>query len=126
MKLSDAIDIVDRLKRNQFSLEDKIRWIADLDEQILEEVIKPREGAEEYASWERYGTTAEELNRELIVPNVYAEIYTYKLAMEIDYANGELNKYANDQILYNKLMSAYQNWYNHYHMVKPKRITGYW
>ncbi len=126
MKVKEAIEILDRLKRNQHTLEDKVRWLSDLDEQILEEIIKDREGAEDYETWTRYGTDNESLERDLIVPDVFAEIYEYKLEMEIDRLNGELNKYNNDMILYNTMLSDYRNWYNKNHMHKQTKIKGMW
>lgn len=126
MKVSEAIDICNRLKRNQHTTEDKVRWLADLDEQIIEEIIKGHEGEEAYLEWTRYTTSQEDMNRELIVPDVYAEIYEYKLEMEIDRANGELNKYANDQIMYNSYLSEYRNWYNRNHIHHTTKIKGAW
>ena len=126
MILSKALEIVDRLKRNQYTTEDKVRWIADLDEQIINEIIANYTDAEDYSTWTRYGTDNTSLARDLVVPDMFAEIYEYKLEMEIDRANGELNKYNNAMILYNNMLADYRNWYNKNHTHKQSKIKGKW
>ena len=43
MKAMDIIDRLDGLEPNQYSPEQKLRWLSILDGKIYEEVLRPRE-----------------------------------------------------------------------------------
>lgn len=114
MKIAEAIDLIDALRPNQYSDEDKVRWLSVLDGKAYIEVILTHEGADE-VSYEAY--TTEDMDRELLIPAPYAhEVYINWLMAQIDQANAEIGKYNQSITLYNAAFLQWQQYYNRRHM----------
>lgn len=64
------------------------------------------------------GYTDRSLMEELLVPAPYDDIYIKWLEAQIDYANGEYNKYNNTSAAYNNAYVAYARAYHRDHMPK--------
>lgn len=109
MKISEAIQKVDALKPNNYSQEDKIKWLSTLDGIIKKEIIDTHEGASEVV-FNGYDTSS--LETELLVAAPYDDIYIKWLEAQIDYNNGEIGKYSNSMIMYNSAYSAFERHYN--------------
>ena len=117
MKIIEAIQKVDALKPNNYSQEDKIKWLSTLDGIIKNEIIDTHEGADKV---EFNGYDISSLETELLVPAPYDDIYIKWLEAQIDYHNGEIGKYSNSMIMYNSAYSAFERHYNRQHMPKGK------
>lgn len=52
----------------------------------------------------------------LTVPFPYSKLYDHYLAMQIDWANAEVDKYNNDAALFASAYQEYANWYNVHNM----------
>ena len=117
MKIIEAIQKVDALKPNNYSQEDKIKWLSTLDGIIKNEIIDTHEGADK-VEFNDYDTSS--LETELIVPAPYDDIYIKWLEAQIDYHNGEIGKYSNSMTMYNTAYSAFERHYNRNNMPKGK------
>ena len=87
MKAMDIIDRLDGLEPNQYSPEQKLRWLSILDGKIYEEVLSPREtepkGFTEYVNG----------NEELLVPFPYGDdVYLNYLQAMVALENAETQR----------------------------------
>lgn len=119
MKVIEAIQMVDALKPNSYSQEDKIKWLSTLDGIIKIEIIDTHEGADKVAF---NGYDMSSLETELLVPSPYDDIYIKWLEAQIDYNNSEIGKYNNSMAMYNSTYSTYERYYNRTHMPKGHKF----
>lgn len=120
MTIREAIYRIDILKPSGYSQGEKIRWLSELDGTIKKEIIDTHEGSEAY-SFNEYDE-ARDLEKTLLVPAPYDQIYIHYLEMKIDYANGEYNKYNNSRALYTEAYSAFERYYNRTNMPIGRKI----
>lgn len=113
MTLMGAINHLDAIKPNGYRQTEKIKWLYTLDGIIKREIIDTHEGGEDI-TLEEYSENT--LLQELLVPAPYDDIYIKWLEAQIDYANGEYNKYNNTITVYNKALAEYERYYNRTHM----------
>ena len=115
MTIKECIDMVDNVKPNQYSIEDKVIWLSFLDSVIINDVLKTHEGYDgRYDTF--VGYSPDRLSDHLIVPSPYDRLYTAYLKMKIDEENGETARYNNSAITYNSYLTEYKRWYNKTHM----------
>ena len=114
MTIIEAITQVDALKPNNYSPEDKVRWLSNLDGVIKKEIIDTHEGAEDVEFNGYDGETSQETV--LLVPAPYDDIYIKWLEAQVDYHNGEYGKYANSMTMYNAAYTAFERYYNRNYM----------
>ena len=101
MKAIEAIGQVDVLEPNQYSVEQKLKWLAVLDGQVFEELI--RDYYEQAVKPGEYRTGEEEL----LIPMPYAQsIYCRYLQAMIAAENFESAKYNQQIVLYNAACSG--------------------
>jgi hypothetical protein len=115
MTIKECIDRVDNVKPNQYSDEDKVRWLSFLDGIIINDVIKTHEGYEGQYD-EFVGYTADKMTVPLIAEPPYDAMYEAYLKMKIDEENGETARYNNSATMFNSYMEAYKKHYNKTHM----------
>lgn len=124
MNIREIISVVDRLKPNNYTDEDKKLWLSILDSRVFSEILGTHQGAE-IDSFEGYNADTEDTT-ELLIPFPYAEeIYRYWLESQIDYANQEINKFNNDTALFNLKWSDYANFYNRTHLPLTTKAKHY-
>lgn len=114
MTIIETINRVDAVKPNGYSQTEKIYWLSVLDGTVKREIIDTHEGGEA-VTFTGYDAKTP-LSTTLLIPAPYDEVYIRYLEMQIDYANGEYNKYNNSMILYNTAYAAYERFYNREHM----------
>ena len=120
MTIIEVINKTDSLKPNNYSQEDKIAWLSNLDGIIKTEIIDTHEGSDKVTF---NGYTAETaLDTVLLVDAPYDAIYIKWLEAQIDYANGDTKRYENSMIMYNTNYSAFERYYNRKHMPIGKSI----
>ena len=113
MKINEAIQRLDSLKFNTYKQEDKVDWLSRLDNIVKQQIIDTHEGA---GSVSFNGYTADTpLDTVLLVPAPYDEVYLRWMEAQIDYHNGEYDKYNNAIIMFNTAFEAYQMHYNSTH-----------
>lgn len=120
MTIIEAIQSIDLLKPNNYTQEDKVAWLSTLDGVIKNEIIDTHEGSEKI-TFNGYDENTP-LDTILLVPAPYTDIYARWLEAQIDYTNGETEKYTNSMIMYNTAYSAFERYYNRTHMPKSKSI----
>ena len=114
MTIIEAITRVDTVKPNTYTLNEKIKWLSELDGMIKTEIIDTHEGGEDI-TFSGY-TDATDTDTKLLVPAPYDEVYIRYLEMHIDYANNEYGKYNNSMVMYSSAYSAFEKYYNREHM----------
>ena len=113
MLISEAIDTLDRIKPNQFSKEEKVKWLSDIDMQIYEEIILTHEGGE--IEFNGYDESTDTESTSLLAPSPYDELYIHALKRQVDLYNEEYAKYNNDSILFNSAYTNFYDWYNRHY-----------
>lgn len=120
MTVIEAINLINNLKPNTYSHTDKVKWLSTLDGIIKTEIMDTHEGAEQ-VTFNGYDEDTD-LATELLVPAPYDSIYIRWLDAQIDYANGEYDRYNNGVQVYNDAYSAFERYYNRTHMPKGKKF----
>ena len=120
MTIIEAINQIDVLKPNNYSQEDKIRWLSTLDGVIKKNIIDTHEGAEA-VTFEGYNEETP-LDTVLLIPAPYDDIYIRWLETQIDYANADYGKYSNSMTMYNAAYEEFVRYYNRNHMPLGKSI----
>ena len=121
MTIQEVIDLVDRMKPNQFQISDKIRWINELEAQIKTNIIDRHHLNDgEYYVYIPY--TEDDLDKTLLIEGTYEGIYEKWLYTQIDLANGDTSKYNNSAAVFNDLFSKFENFYNKTHITIGRRL----
>ena len=108
MKIIDAIKEIDSLKHNTYSQPIKLGWLSRLDYMVKKHIIDTHQGEE--VNFTGYNDSTD-LQTELLVPAPYDEVYLRWMEAQIDYHNGEYDKYNNAIIMFNAAFEAYQKHY---------------
>ena len=114
MTIHEAVEMVDRLKPNQYDQEQKVKWLSKLDGMIFREVISTHADSpiEEFKGYDNAFP-----DTEMLVPYPYDEdVYNYFLQMQIDKENGEMAKYNQSATLFNNAYKTFCDWYNRTHL----------
>ena len=124
MTAGELLAQVDELRPNQYSAEQKLRWLRRLDGQIAAELLDthlpPAEG-EAAAAWPPpdYGADSQ-----LLAPFPYGEgLYIAWLFCQIDLHNGEIGKYNQSVLLLSAAWRELADWLNRRTMPKS---AGEW
>lgn len=120
MTIMEALHRIDSIKPNSFSQLEKVKWLSTLDGIIKTEIIDTHEGAES-VNFDGY-TENSDLNRALLVPAPYDELYLFWLESKIDYWSGEVGKFNNSIAMYNSAYAAFEKYYNRSKMPKGKKF----
>ena len=122
MKIMEAITRLDSLKFNTYTQADKVEWLSRLDSMVKKHIIDTHEGGENVV-FSGYDDSTDP-NTELLVPMPHDEMYLRWMEAQIDYYNGEYDKYNNAIIMFNTAWEAYQSFYtrNHMPLIRGKRF----
>ena len=112
MTLDEAIVHLDELKHNTYSQSQKRRWLSDLDGRVHAQILSTHQPAPEPFSGYDAATPG---SRVLLVEAPYEEIYLRYLEMELDYHNGEIEKYNNSSLLFQAAWDAFSRYYHRTH-----------
>lgn len=119
MTLYEAISLCDQGKPNQYSREEKLRWLSDVDGQIQREILDYVEPGE-FAGYD--GDTPGDTV--LLAPAPYEGVYEAYLSAQIDLHNGEFTRYQNSAQLYNSVFAAFAGWYRREHMPLQENLIS--
>lgn len=114
MTIIEVIQSIDVVKPSRYDQTQKIKWLSTLDGTIKKEIIDSHEGGESVV-FNGY-TDETNLTTKLLVPAPYDDVYIRYLEMQIDYANGEYNRYNNSKTMFNAAYSDFEKFYNREHM----------
>lgn len=123
MTIDDCIAEVDRIHPNDVPLDIKIRWLSSIDQYVLEEIIRGREGSEG-KKFKPY--TMDDGEKELLVPPPYDELYVHRLDGNISFEEREDERQANAMAIYNQTMQDFAKKYVREHRSKPHRRPKYY
>ena len=118
MKIIEAINRIDNLKHNTYTQNEKLEWLSRLDSMVKRLIIDTHEGGED-VTFDGYNPETNP-ETEMLVPAPFDEIYLRWMEAQIDYANGEYDKYNNAILMYQTVYDNYANYYNRNHMPKGK------
>ena len=118
MTIIEAINKIDSLKYNTYSQEDKVDWLSRLDWMVKRQIVDTHEGGQT-VFFTGYDADTD-LHTVLLIPAPFDEIYLRWLEAQIDYTNGEMDKYNASIIMYNTAYEAFENYYNRNHMPVKK------
>ena len=110
MTPNKAIEIVDKLKPNSYSEEDKLRWINELEGMIQRLVIQ--------ANNIKQCSYPEDMDKELLIPAPFDDCYTLFLEAKIDYYNKEIGNYNNSAMMFESQYNEYKKAYIREHRAK--------
>lgn len=120
--LDEVITYFDEQCPNQYSREEKIRWISELDERIYEDIIKPRQPLLYVTTFNGYGDDAYG-DTVLLVPSMFKDIYKYWIEKNVDINNREIGAANNAIANFTAIYEDYYAWYNRNHIItQNKRI----
>ena len=120
MKIIDVITQVDNLKPNQYSIEEKINWLSEIELKIKNEIIDTHEKInDKLDKFTQY--TEDDIEKDLAVEEPYSVLYVRYLSMMVDYYNAEFTRYNNSSVMFNLAYNDYANYYNR----KYKSIKKY-
>ena len=122
MRIRQAIEELRSLKPNQYSDETLLRWLSELDGQIYEEIMKNAEDAPPPPQLP-YRMDAS-LERELLAPFPHEGLYISYMSMQVDYHNGETNRYNNGMVMFNMAYQMLENAWIRNHMPKQKAVIS--
>jgi len=105
-----AIEIIDRLKPNSYSEEDKLRWINELDGNVQRLVIQSDEVIEY--------SYPEDMDKELLIPAPFDNLYELYLSAQIDYHNREYANYNNSATMFESQYIEYKKDYIRKHQAR--------
>ncbi len=117
MTIKEAISRLDALKYNTYTGEEKIEWLSRLDGMIKSQILDAHEGAGD-VTFDGYDESTDP-DTALLVQPPYDEVYLRWMEAQIDYHNGEYDRYNASILLFNTEYEAYSAWYLRTHL--PKR-----
>ncbi len=110
MKAIDIIERLDLLEPNDYSPEQKLRWLSALDGKVFREVMQTHEG------WNPWKGEYVNGSEELLIGLPYGEdLYYYYLQAMIAAENGETQRYNKRMTMFNAAWQGWANWYNRTH-----------
>lgn len=112
MTILEAINSVDSLKHNTYSDTDKRNWLSRLDWMVKTEIIGTHAGGNIYFAGYNDDTPDDTV---LLIPPPYDEVYLRWMEAQIDYHNGEYNKYNNSIIMFNTAYEGFAAYYKRTH-----------
>ncbi|MBO5895803.1 MAG: hypothetical protein J6Q83_00765 [Clostridia bacterium] len=120
MTLYDAISLFDKEHPNNADFSLKVQWLSQLEHKVYAEMLSPR-GAGDFTGY----TLETPQNTTLAVPDAFCEVYVYYLKMCLDLHNGEIDRFNNSAVLFNR---AYKELFDYINrskrVVNSSRITA--
>lgn len=120
MTILEAIERVDSLRHNTFSQAEKIGWLNQVDALLAQELLHTHEGSEE-EPFPGYDAQTP-LDRQLLAPSPYDELYLHYLEAQMDYYHGEYDRCNRSMGMYHAVLAAFTNHYNRTHMPKGQNF----
>ena len=99
MTVSKAIERADNLRPNPFEYGEKVRWLSELDGKIAKEVL----GDKNFFGY-NYSKDSE---KELILDEVYGDIYLFYLCAMIDFFSRDYLEYNNSMLMFNEAFERF-------------------
>ena len=119
--IGEVLSYFDNQVPNQYSDEEKIMLLNEIEAQIYNDFILTHKDADEIAF---HGfTTDTDINTQMIVDLEYSELYRFWLEKSVHYANGEIDRMNNAMTMFQTYYDNYFSYYNRNH--RPVGTHGY-
>ena len=119
MKIIEAINRIDSLKHNTYSESEKVLWLSEVDLEVKNTVLDTHEGNEvEFTGYD----DDTDRQTELLIPAPYDKAYLLWMEAQIDYYNGEYDKYNNALEMFYEALDGFKKHYNRTHMPKGNKF----
>ena len=122
MTIREVIQYVDAAKHNTCTREEKRSWLSRLDQLIHTRIHANYQGAQGPPPGYHPDT---DMDTALLLVAPWDEMYLRYLEMQIDYLNGEIDRYNNSAALFDALFQGYAAWYHRNHMPKSSSFQNY-
>ena len=122
MTIREAIEYVDSVKHNTFSRHQKLTWLSRLEAMLYSRIHSHYEGCASAPSPITPDTDPETL---LTLPQPWDEMYLRYLELQMDYLNGEIDRYNNSSQLFDGLFHSYAAHFHRTHMPKGKGFVNF-
>lgn len=117
MKLRELLAHVDTIRPNAYTDKEKIDMVNTIEGRIYEGIYKTKEGFDlTFVPFEEGGE-----ERELSVQIPFTDIYVYYLASQIDFYNGDVDRYNDSIVLFHNAWDEFAAW--HIANNKPKQTN---
>lgn len=103
MIVNKVIEHVNDVRPNTFRVEEKMRWLSDLDGMVRRLVMQDNTPV-------RY-RYPEDMNKELLAKAPFDNIYALYLEAQVDFHNREYDDYNNAIMLFNSMFEEYKKAY---------------
>ena len=100
-----VLEQVDALVPNQYTHSEKLRWLAQAEGFVLEEVVRAHEGGEAAELPDELADAAP-----LLAPAPYDELYRHYVEAQIHYCNGEIARYNSAAANWNNGLLTYRDY----------------
>ena len=129
MTVANILAEVDEIKPNTYDEAVKIKWLSQLDGKIFNDLllthehdlVEDEEGNLVEPTFTAY--TEEDENVDVIAPDAYADLYRHYLFAQIDYSNGEADRFQNSMIMHNSALKEFYDYYNRTHKPIQKPLN---
>ena len=107
MQLNKILELINEHKPNKYSSTDLIRWINELEHTVVCEVMHRYEATKDM---DFIPYTESDMDKELLVPDAYVDVYFFYVASKMDALRGESDRYNNATVLFNSMWDNYTSW----------------
>ena len=116
MTLGQLIAEIETIKPHEFPKETITRWITEVESTAVEQVFNHVEGTD--IQFERYDYELDH-EKEMQIPDRFADVYLNYAAAKIDYANREYGGYNNAVAMYQAAFEEFAAYWTRTHRQKP-------
>ena len=107
MQLKKVLELINEHKPNKYSDKDKIRWVNEIEHTVVDEVMHRYE---ETKDMEFVPYTEDDMDKEMLIPDAYSDVYFFYVASKMDALRGESDRYNNATVLFNAMWDSYASW----------------
>lgn len=120
MKLRELLAHVDQIRPNAYTDKEKIDMVNTIEGRIYEGIYKTKEGLDlTFVPFEEGGE-----ERELSVQIPFTDLYVYYLASQIDFYNGDVDRYNDSIVLFHNAWDEFAAWHIANHKPKQTNLHG--
>lgn len=116
MTLGQLIAEIETIKPHEFPKETVTRWITEVESAAVEQIFNHAEGTD--IQFERYDYELDH-EKEMQIPDRFADVYLNYAAAKIDYANREYGGYNNAVAMYQAAFEELAAYWKRTHRQKP-------
>lgn len=119
MTVSDVVLEIGRIKPHQYTQDTILRWLSEFDGRVWDDLLCNYEEEKPELPYKPSDTVAT-----LLIPFPYEDVYIKWLTAQIDFHNGDIERYNNSMAMFTEQYQAYLDSYTRSHLAKPVWIKG--